>query len=72
MVLGLNRDLHVIADHAGAAPARRHRASIGIGKRDLLIGALEHPRLDACEASHLVPELRDLLPQPGGLGRERI
>ena len=25
-----------------------------------------------CEAAHLVPELRDLLPQPDGLGRERI
>jgi hypothetical protein len=61
MVLGLNRNLHVVTNHAGAAAARRHRARIGIGQRDLLIGALEHPRLDLGEAPHLVPELRDLL-----------
>jgi hypothetical protein len=72
MVLGLDRDLHVVADDAGASAARRHRARVGIGERDLLIGALEHPRLDVGEAAHLVPELRDLLPQPGGLGRERL
>jgi hypothetical protein len=42
MVLGLDRDLHFVADCAGAAPARRHRTSVGVGERDVLIGALKH------------------------------
>jgi len=31
-------DLHIIADHAGAPSAGRHRAAVGVGQRDLLIG----------------------------------
>jgi hypothetical protein len=57
--------------HAGAAPARRHRTRIGISQRDLLIRALEHPGLDACEAARS-PSFRDRLPQPGGLGRAHL
>ena len=30
--------LHIVADNARAASARRHRAAVGIGQRDLLIG----------------------------------
>jgi hypothetical protein len=29
------RDLHIVADHAGAASAGRHRTAVGIGERDL-------------------------------------
>jgi hypothetical protein len=72
VVLRLDRHLHVVADDARAAAARRHRARIGIGQRDLLIGTREHPGLEVGEAPHFVPELRDLLPQPGDLGRERL
>jgi hypothetical protein len=28
-------DLHIVADHAGTAPAGRHRAAVGVGQRDL-------------------------------------
>jgi hypothetical protein len=31
MVRGVDRTLYVVSDHAGAAPARCHRAAIGIG-----------------------------------------
>src|SRR5262249_16128877 len=31
-------DLHIIADSTRAASAGRHRAAVGIGERDLLIG----------------------------------
>jgi hypothetical protein len=34
----IDRDLDIVADHAGAAAAGRHRAAIRIGERDLLIG----------------------------------
>ena len=53
MVLGVDRDLHVVADDTGAAPARRHRAGIGIGQRYLLIGRGQHLRFEAVEALHL-------------------
>jgi hypothetical protein len=70
MMLGVDRDLHVVADNTGAAPARRHRAGIGIGKRDLLIGRSQHPRLELREAPHLLPQLGELLLQPRGLRGE--
>ena len=38
MVLGIDGDLHVVADNARALAAGRHRARIGIGQRDLLVG----------------------------------
>ena len=38
VMFGFHRNLHVVADHAGAAPARGHRAAVWIGQRDLLIG----------------------------------
>ena len=72
MVLDVDGGLHVVAHDTGAAAAGRHRARIGIGQRDLLIGALKHPRRECLEALHLLPELRDLLSQPGDLGRERL
>lgn len=37
VVLGVDGDLHVVADDAGAFAAGRHCASIWIGQRDLLI-----------------------------------
>ena len=38
MMLGLDSDLHVVADNTRAAAARRHRTTVGIGQRDLLVG----------------------------------
>ena len=72
MVLGLDCHLHVVADDAGAAPARRHRAAVGIGERDLLIGRGQHLLLDRREALHLAFELRELLLELLRLGRERL
>jgi hypothetical protein len=54
-----------------AAAAGRHRARIGIGQRYLLVRCGEHPGVEVGKAPHLLPELRDLRPQPGDLGRER-
>src|SRR5258708_30827729 len=72
MVLGVDRDLHVVADNTGTAPARRHRPGIGIGERYLLIGRGPHPRLKHLEALHLFPELGELLLEPRGLRGERL
>jgi hypothetical protein len=33
----IDRDLHIVADHAGAAATGRHRAAVGISRRDLLM-----------------------------------
>ena len=38
VMFGIDGDLHIVADHARAAPAGRHRAAVGVGQRDLLIG----------------------------------
>jgi hypothetical protein len=37
-VLGIDGDLHIVADNARALAAGRHRAGIGIGQRDLFVG----------------------------------
>jgi hypothetical protein len=39
VMVGINRDLHFVADHARAASAGRHRAAVWISERDLLIAA---------------------------------
>ena len=72
MVVGLDRHLHVVADDAGTAPARCHRAAVGIGEGDLLIGRGEHLLLVSLEALHLCIELRQLLPEMRRLGRKRL
>jgi hypothetical protein len=41
-MLGIEGDQHVVADDTGAAAARCHRAAVGIGQRDLLIGRCKH------------------------------
>jgi hypothetical protein len=45
VMLGLDRDLHIVADDARAAAAGRHRAAVGIGERDLLVGGAEFVEL---------------------------
>lgn len=53
MMLALDRNLHIVADDTGAAATRCHRATVGIGQRDLLIGRSKHPLLVGRELSHL-------------------
>ena len=72
MVLGLDRDLHIVTDHPGAAPAGGHRARVRIGEGDLLVGGGQHLRLDHGETVHLLAELGDLLLQPRRLGCEHL
>ena len=72
MVRRINGRLHVVADHAGAAPAGCHRAGIGIGEGYLLIGRGEHLFLDRLEALHLFFELDELLLEPRGPGRKLL
>jgi hypothetical protein len=57
MVRRIDDRLHIVADHAGAAPAGRHRAGIRIGEGDLPIGRGQHLPLDRLEALYLSIEL---------------
>lgn len=52
--------LHVVADHARAAPAGGHRAGIRIGQRDLLVFGRTHLVSDRAQLAHLSPKLGDL------------
>ena len=72
MVLGVDGDLHVVADDAGAAPARGHRTAVGIGERDLLVRRGQHLFLIGFEALHLACELGELLLEMRGLRCERF
>jgi hypothetical protein len=68
MICGVDGDLNVVADNTGAAPARRHRAGIGIRQRYLLIRTGEHLHPQNLETLHLLLQLRDLLFQVARLG----
>jgi hypothetical protein len=61
MMLGVDCDLDVVANHARAAAAGRHRAGIGIGQRYLLVRRREHLHLELRQTLHLLLQLRDLL-----------
>jgi len=54
MVLGIHGDLHVVADDAGPAAARRHRTTVGIGQRDLLVRRSKHLLLINGKLSHFL------------------
>src|SRR2546430_12857902 len=71
MMHGIDGDLDVVAYDTGASAARRHRASIRIGQRYLLVRRSERPQLECKEPLHLLFQLRDLLLQAGRLGRAR-
>jgi hypothetical protein len=64
MMLGIDGDLHVVADDAGAAAARCHRTTVGIGQGDLLIGRGKHLLLVDNKLGHLLFQLRQLLGEP--------
>src|SRR5258708_39388969 len=72
MMLRIYGDLHVVADDAGAASARRHRTRIRIGQRNLLIGRGEHLLLDRSQALDLARELGKLLLEMRRPRRERF
>src|ERR1700687_5765618 len=72
MVSRIDDRLRVVADHAGAASAGRHRAGIGIGEGDLLIGRGKHLLLNSLEALYLFIELNQLLLEPRGPGRKLL
>ena len=62
MICGVDGDLNIVADNTGAAPARRHRAGIGVRQRYLLIRSGEHLHPENLETLHLLLlQLRDLL-----------
>jgi hypothetical protein len=63
----IDGDLHIVADHAGAAPAGRHRTAVGICQRDLLIGGGEHQLLHRRQPLYLAFQLDQSFLQMGRL-----
>src|SRR5271163_3647541 len=61
MVLGIDGDLHIVADNASALTAGRHRAGIGIGQRDLFVGRGLNLLANLSEGLHLPLQALDLL-----------
>jgi len=61
VMLRIDRRLHVVADHAGAAAAGGHRARVGVGQGDLAVGGLRHLLADLLELAHLLLDRLDLL-----------
>ena len=61
MVLGIDSDLHVVPDDAGALAAGRHRAGIGIGQGDLFVGRGLDLLTNLLEGLHLPSQALDLL-----------
>src|ERR1700732_3881093 len=72
MMVGIARDLHVVADDAGAAAARRHRTAVWIGQRDLLIGRRKHLLLVDSKLTHFLLQLCQLLGEPRYLRGQRL
>src|SRR3979490_88277 len=68
MMLRIHGDLHVVADDARAASARRHRTRIRVGQGNLLIERSEHLLLDRSQALDLARELGKLLLEMPCLG----
>jgi hypothetical protein len=65
VMVSIDSYLHVVADHAGAASARRHRATVRISERDLLIGRCQHQLLHHRQALHLAFQPDQFLLQMG-------
>ncbi|GJE38054.1 hypothetical protein KHHGKMAE_2120 [Methylobacterium persicinum] len=53
MMLRIDRDLDVVADDAGAAPARRHRARVRVGQGDLSVVRGLYLLLHLAQEGHL-------------------
>ena len=72
MMLGVDGDLDIVADNAGTAAARRHRAEIGIGQQNAWSGVASIFILRIFETLHLLLQLLDLFFQAARLGLERL
>jgi hypothetical protein len=72
MMRGIDRDLDVVAHDARASAAGRHRASIRIGQRYLLVRGGEHLNLENLKPPHLLLKLLDLLFQAARFGLESL
>src|SRR5438445_7727329 len=70
MMLGIDRDLDIVAHDTGASAAGRHRTGIGIRQRDLLVWRGEHVHLENLKPLHLLLQLRNLLFQTARLDFE--
>lgn len=68
VMLGIDGGLDVVADRAAPTPARRHRARVQVGQRDLLAWRGVHDRFKGFERRHLLAKRGDLLPQADRLG----
>jgi hypothetical protein len=71
-MLSIDGDLHVVADNAGAAAARGHRAAIGISQGDLLVGRSEHLLLVSGKLAHFLLQLRQFFGKPRHLLGQRL
>src|SRR5882757_6598967 len=69
MMLGVDGTLNIVPDHPAASATCGHRASIGIGQRYLLVLGLHHLSVQTVEALYLLTQRRNLLVEPGDLGR---
>src|ERR1700756_6055902 len=72
MMLGVDSDLHVVTDNARAAAARCHRAAVGIGQGDLLVGRSKHLLLVDGKLAHFFLQFRQLLLEPCYLRGQRF
>ena len=61
MVLGIDCGLHVVPDDTSILAARRRRARVRIGQRDLLVLALHHLGIDRIEPRNLFLQFRDFV-----------
>jgi hypothetical protein len=68
VVFGVDRGLHIVADHARAPTACRHGAGVGIGQRDLLVRRGLNLLLRLFQGLHLPAQAGDLLGDPLGPG----
>ena len=68
MVLGIDGDLHIVADGGGPFAAGHHRTGVRIGQRDLLVGRILNGLLHHLQGLHLPAQTGNLLLQSDRLG----
>ena len=72
MMLCIDRDLDIVADHPGPPAAGRHGACIRIGQRDLLVRLCQHLSFQPVKAPHLLLKPGDLLLEPFRFGGQYL
>jgi hypothetical protein len=68
VVFGVDRGLHVVADHAGSAPAGGHGARTGVRQRHLFVRRGLDLLFHRLQGLHLLAQAGDLVLDAGGLG----